>query len=80
MKIKKQNNNEKMSFEDSIEHLENIVSEMDSNSISIEDSMKYFEEGMNILNKCKIELGKAEAKVQELKKNKNDEIIIQDLN
>ncbi len=36
-------------FEEAMEKLENIVQDLESGDLSLEDSLKNFEEGMNLL-------------------------------
>ncbi len=58
---------QKKSFEELIERLEIISSELDNNSIGLEESLKMFEEGISLTKECYLRLNKAEVKVTELK-------------
>ncbi|WP_027624671.1 exodeoxyribonuclease VII small subunit [Clostridium lundense] len=52
------------SFENLMGRLEEIVNEMDSGELSLEDSMKKYEEGIKISNKLYKILNEAEGKIK----------------
>lgn len=56
----------KMSFEQSIKRLEEIVVELEGGKTSLEYSLKLFEEGTKLLGKCTTMLDTAEQKVTTL--------------
>ncbi len=58
-------------FEDSIRKLESIVEQMEKGDLSLEDSLKLFEEGIALSATCKQELDSAEGKVQMLIKQRD---------
>jgi exodeoxyribonuclease VII small subunit len=64
---KSDNNNEK-SFEESLEKLENIVTEMESGNVPLDKALSMYEEGINISQYCLKELDKAELKLKKLTK------------
>ena len=51
------------SFEESIENLESIVTELEKGNLNLDESMKKFEEGMKISRDCTIILEEAEKKI-----------------
>ena len=53
-------------FESSINKLELIVTKLEDENISLEDSVKSFEEGINLVKSCQEELRSAELKIQKL--------------
>lgn len=55
-----------MDFEKKLTRLEEIVSKMENGELSLEDSLKYFEEGVKLSRTCNKELEEAEQKVQVL--------------
>ena len=55
--------NQDMNFEDSIKQLDKIASELESGKLNLEDSIKMFEEGMNLSKKCNEFLEDAEKKI-----------------
>ncbi len=63
----------KNSFEDKIEELEKIVSEIEKGDLNLDDTVKKFEEGINISKECNKILEEAEKKITKLVK-KDDNI------
>lgn len=59
------------SFEDSLKKLETIVDQLEKGDLSLEDSLKLFEEGVGLSSACKKELDTAEGKVQILMKQRD---------
>ena len=53
-------------FESSLNKLELIVTKLEDENISLEDSVKSFEEGINLVKSCQEELRSAELKIQKL--------------
>jgi len=60
--------NEKMSFEQSLKRLEEIVRQMEQGNVSLEDSLKLFEEGTALAASCSASLDEAELRVVRLMK------------
>jgi len=62
-------------FEAAIAELESLVEEMEKGDISLEDSLKKFERGIELTRSCQQALQEAEQKVQILiEKQQGDEI------
>jgi exodeoxyribonuclease VII small subunit len=59
------------SFEDSLKKLESIVEKLEKGDLSLEESLKLFEEGVALSSTCKQELDAAEGKVQILMKQRD---------
>ncbi len=55
-----------MDFEKKIERLETIVQKMEKGDLSLEDSLKLFEEGVKLSRECHQSLNEAEVKVKQL--------------
>jgi len=53
-----------MDFEKKLERLEEIVSQMESGDLSLDDSLKFFEEGVKLSRECNQQLVQAEQKVK----------------
>ena len=51
-------------FEEALEELERLVSAMEEGELSLENSMKAFENGIKLTRECQTALQKAEQKVQ----------------
>ena len=60
------NSNKKIDFESSLKELESIVIKLEDENINLEDSVKSFEAGINLVKECQKQLEKAELKVKEL--------------
>ena len=58
-------------FEESLKKLETIVETLEKGDLSLEDSIKLFEEGVGLSAACKKELDEAEGKVQILIKQRD---------
>ena len=61
-----------ISFEENIEKLEKIVAELEKWELNLDDSMKRFEEGIEISKKCNEILENAEKKITILLKDGED--------
>lgn len=59
----------KSSFEGSLEKLQSIVKKLESGELTLEDSLKQFEEGVQATRECQKFLSDAEAKIEILTKN-----------
>jgi len=55
-----------MSFEKKLSRLEEIVQKMEVGEMSLDDSLKLFEEGVKLSRDCNKELTQAEQKVKKL--------------
>ena len=53
-------------FEASLKELETIVSKLEDENISLEDSVQSFEVGVNLVKECQKQLQKAELKIKKL--------------
>tara|TARA_E500000081_G_scaffold77141_1_gene78752 strand:+ start:1295 stop:1519 length:225 start_codon:yes stop_codon:yes gene_type:complete len=56
----------KINFEASLKELESIVEKLEDEDINLEDSVKSFEEGVNLVKQCQKELQDAELKIKKL--------------
>ena len=55
-----------VNFESSLKKLEQIVAKLEDGDISLEDSVKLFEEGIGLVKECQKQLSSAELKVKKL--------------
>lgn len=55
-----------MDFEKKLSRLEEIVTKMEAGDLSLEDSLKFFEEGVKLSRECNTQLVTAEQKVKVL--------------
>lgn len=61
-------------FEEMIENLEQIAKDLESGKLSLDESVKKFEEGMEISKECSKILENAEKKITILTKDSQDNI------
>ena len=62
-------NSQKQTFEDTLRRLEEIVGQLERGDISLEDSIKMYEEGLALSKTCMDKLTQAELKLKKLVKN-----------
>tara|TARA_B100000427_G_C14952046_1_gene352882 strand:- start:52 stop:309 length:258 start_codon:yes stop_codon:yes gene_type:complete len=65
----------KVDFESALEELENLVSKMESGELSLDDSLKAFERGIELTRTCQSTLEAAELRIQMLTKDNKLEAI-----
>lgn len=53
-----------MDFEKKLNRLEEIVEKMEGGALSLEESLKIFEEGVKLTRECQVQLSEAEQKVK----------------
>ena len=66
-------------FEEQIKKLEHLVAQLETGNLSLEDSIKAYEEGVKIAQNCQMTLKNAEQKVEILTKQ-GEELVKQDFN
>ena len=59
----------KISFEEALDELEKIAEKLERQTLSLEDSIKAFERGMELKKICSQRLEEAEGKIEFLQKN-----------
>jgi exodeoxyribonuclease VII small subunit len=64
------------SFESLMKKLEDIVNTMENEALSLDDSMKNYEEGIKLSNKLYKYLQEAEGKVKILINNKEEDFLV----
>ncbi len=70
---------EEVTFEDAMKRLEGIVETLGGGNLSLEDSLKMFEEGMELCKFCNKKLDEAEYKVEKLMEKKGGELSVEEL-
>jgi exodeoxyribonuclease VII small subunit len=66
--------NKKLKFEEAVTRLEEIVQQLEGETVSLEESLKLFEEGMNLTKLCREELTVAESTIKILSRNSEGEL------
>jgi|TARA_B100001964_G_C14244766_1_gene606847 exodeoxyribonuclease VII small subunit len=67
-----------MHFEEAFKRLEVIVGNLESGDLSLEESMKLFEEGIGLTEACKSRLEDAEQKIQLLLKSSDGNLSLEE--
>jgi exodeoxyribonuclease VII small subunit len=57
---------ENVSFESALSELESIARQIDSGSLSLEDSIASYEKGMKLKNHCEAKLKEAQLKIEKI--------------
>ena len=69
----------KKNFETSLNDLEKIVRKLEDGDLSLEESLKLFEDGVKLSRECQERLTNAERRIEVLLKDSNGEISLQNL-
>ena len=72
--MKGYNNMAKPTFENAMKQLENIVRELESGNLSLDDSIKKFEEGIKLSKFCSAKLDETEKRITTLTKEQDGSI------
>ncbi len=67
------------SFEDQLTALESVVERLERGELSLEDSVRLFEEGVKLSNACKKELEAAEGRIQVLMEPEKSGVRVREL-
>jgi len=70
---------QKQTFEQALERLEEISSRLESGEVSLEESIKMYEEGMKLIEFCNSKLNEALKKIQKLSKTPKGEFEVEPL-
>lgn len=68
----------KGSFEQSLKRLEKIVDSLEEGEVSLDESLKMFEEGIQLSKECMDTLNKAETRIKQLTKDINGKVQLTD--
>lgn len=71
-----QENKLQTTFEASFARLEEILEKMNSGNVSLDESLKLYEEADQLIVTCSKRLNEAERKIEVLMKNRNGELIM----
>ena len=64
---------DKLSFEDAIKELTNIVGKIEQGQIPLQDSLEQYEKGMALIKLCRTILQKAEERIEKISKEQETE-------
>ncbi|MBS0648307.1 MAG: exodeoxyribonuclease VII small subunit [Verrucomicrobia bacterium] len=65
-----------MKFEEAYSRLEEILEKMNSGKVSLDDSLKLYEEADQLIVTCQKKLTEAEKKIEMMIKNRNGEAVL----
>ena len=65
-------------FEDALNKLEDVVDKLETGDISLDDSLKVFEEGNELVKLCLKKLNEAEQKIKSITKDLDINNLIED--
>jgi exodeoxyribonuclease VII small subunit len=65
---------DKISFEDKMQILEDIAQKMENGDISLEESVKSYEKGIELINECEEYIQTAKLKIQKISDGKIVEV------
>lgn len=71
---------DKIVFEDAFKKLEQIVESLERGEMSLDDSIKRFEEGMTLLKICNTQLDQTELRIKKLIQDSEDQLQLEDFN
>ena len=74
---KKKNDIDKLSFEEAIKELTNIVRKIEQGQIPLQDSLEQYEKGMALIKQCRTILQKAEERIEKITKDEERDPISQ---
>ena len=69
----------KSSFESSLTELEKIVEQLESGDLSLEESLKLFENGVRLSRECRERLNDAERRIEVLMKDGDGKLTLSEL-
>ena len=67
---------DKLSFEEAMNKLEEVVKDLEDETISLDSAMEKFESGVKLSELCLKKLNEAEKKIEELTRSENGELKI----
>ena len=73
-----ENNKKEISFEEALEHLNEIVKALEHSDAPLDDSLKLFEEGVALVKQCNDQIDQAEAKIKQLVRSSDGTLEEQD--
>ncbi len=78
MEEKEEEEEKEITFEDAMKKLESIVEALGEGNLSLEESLKMFEEGMELCKFCNTKLDEAGYKVEKLMEKEGGEISVEE--
>jgi exodeoxyribonuclease VII small subunit len=76
--VGKQNPKKGSHFEESLKRLETIVEALEQGTVTLEESLKMYEEGISLSKQCLEELSNAELRLKKLRKDIDGTLALSD--
>lgn len=70
---KQKNQSDNSSFESQLQKLEELVAKLETGEVPLEQSLVFFEEGVNLYRSCKKRMQQVEIKIQKLTESMREE-------
>lgn len=67
--------NKEQTFEEALAELENSIDKLESDDLTLEKALAYFEKGIGFIRRCDEHLKKADGSLRELLKDENGQIV-----
>ncbi len=64
-----------LSFEEALGALEDVITELEKDDLSLDRALTIFEQGIALMRQCDARLGSAQGKMKELLKGENGEFV-----
>ncbi|MCX6347776.1 MAG: exodeoxyribonuclease VII small subunit [Actinobacteria bacterium] len=72
-------NTDKLSFEEAMSKLSEVVKDLEDESISLDSAMEKFETGVKLSELCLKKLNEAEKKIEELTRTESGQLEVKDI-
>ena len=72
-------NTDKLSFEEAMSKLSEVVKDLEDESISLDSAMEKFETGVKLSELCLKKLNEAEKKIEELTRTESGQLVVKDI-
>lgn len=65
------------SFETALTRLDEVVRRLESGDLTLDDSLKYYQEGMRLVRFCARKLDEAEKRIEQLTEDEDGSLVLQ---
>jgi len=72
-----QTQTDQLSFEQAIEQLEQLIEKIESGEVGLEESLKHYEQGTELIKRCRSILDSAEQRISELTESESGQLQVE---